>query len=209
MWQKILFVIVTLAFAFAILLLSVFRTAAVKYELSGKSVSQNDSMLGEGNATIDYYLPYPGRVLPDNPFWFLKALRDKLWFSFTTNPTRKAELLLLLADKRLGSAKILFEKGKNSEALSTLTKAEKYLEAAMVQERENRKQSLDTSEFLVRIAKASLKHYQLMQYIEKNVPDDIKPAVIVSQEYPKKVYEQARNSLLENGLTPPENPFGW
>jgi hypothetical protein len=211
MWKKVLIYITTVFIAFGILFASVLRTASVKYEVSD-NLPYQDIDLSEADTDevyIDYYLAYPGRVLPDSPFWSLKALRDKFWLSITTNPTRKAELKLLFADKRLGSSKILFEKGKVEEAVSTLIKAEKYLEDASLEEERLRKEGFDTKELLYRLTNASLKHYQVMKKIISVVPCDVRSYVLELQEYPKKTYERGKNGLLDKGEAPVENPFEW
>ncbi len=212
MLRKLVVTSSVLIFAFGILFISVFRTAAVKYEFSESPdivLDGTPQVLGEESIEIDYYLPFPGRVLPDSPIWPLKALRDRVWLWITTNPSRSAELKLLFADKRVAMSKILFEKGKPEIGFATLTKAEKYLEEASIQEQENRKEGNDTSDFLERIAKASLKHAQVMKEIVEIAPEDTKPGVIASGDYAKRAYENAKNALLEQGLEPPENPFDW
>ena len=212
MFRKLALFSAVLIFAIGILFTSVLRTAAVKYEFS--DMPQNGSgrtlrVLGENDVKVDYNLAYPGKILPDNPLWPLKALRDRVWLWITTNDSRKAELQLLFADKRIAMSKILFEKGKPEEAYSTLTKAEKYLAEASVGEKANREKGMDTSEFLMRLTWASLKHAQVIDEITQIVPDDVAPSVIATKEYPKKVFEETRNSLLEIGIDPPENPFDW
>lgn len=207
MFRKLFLVLSTLFFAFSVLLISVFRVASVRYEFANKA--QEPLILGENESVIDYQLPFPGKVLPDSPFWPLKALRDKIWLWVTTNPTRSSELKLLFADKRLGSSRILFEQGNPEIGLSTLTKAEKYLEESSVKEDENRYAGLDTTEFLIKIAKSSLRHYESMEYILTLAPEEAKPTIIQTQDYAKKVFEKSRNALLEKKITPPENPFNW
>jgi hypothetical protein len=209
MLRRLAIISSVLLVAVAILAISVFRTASIKYEFSQEPSAIGAAVLGEATVEIDYYLAYPGRVLPDHPLWPLKALRDRLWFLVTTNPSRKAELNLLFADKRLGSSKLLFEKGKAGIAYSTLTKAEKYLEETSNLEKENRREGIDTSAFLERLAKASLKHFQVMQEILAIAPEDAKPGIIQTEDYAKRAYEDARNALLEKGLSAPENPFDW
>lgn len=210
MFQRLIVILATLAFAFGILFTSVFRTASVQYVFSQTSSSgpkeEQGEVLGE-SVEIDYYFPYPGRILPDHPLWFLKALRDKVWLLITTNPSRKAELKLLFADKRVVSAKILFERGKPELGVSTLTKAEKYLEEASNLEKENRKEGLDTSEFLSTLAKASLKHRQTIDEILKLAPEEAKPIIIKAQDYSKETYNKTRDALYEKGLPVPENPY--
>jgi hypothetical protein len=208
MWRKLSVVSLVLVFAFGILFLSIFRTADVKYDFGG-STSPQTIKTEEGEIVIDYYLPYPGSVLPDNPFWPVKAARDRIWLMLTTNPTRKVELKLLFADKRLGAARILFENGNPEIGLSTLSKAEKYLEEAGMQEKESRDKGYDTTELLQRLSKASLKHYQVIQEILKIAPDEAGPTLSESLNYSKSTYSDARDALLEKGISPTENPFAW
>jgi len=209
MWRRLVIIIPALVFAFGILFTSVFRTAAVKYEFAAGKVTPELSVPGNNDVQINYYLAYPGKILPDHPLWMLKAIRDRIWLLVTTNSSRRAELKLLFADKRLGSAKILFEKEASEEGFSTLTKAEKYLEEATVLEKENRAKGENTTEFLTILTKASLKHYEIMQEIIKIAPEDAKPKIIGIEWYSKKVYEDSRNALLEKDITSTENPFDW
>jgi len=196
-----------IAFAFGILFVSVFRTASIRYVFSQNSApAPRPSVLGE-TVEIDYAFVYSGKILPDHPLWFLKALRDRVWLLVTTNPSRKAELKLLFADKRVVMSKKLFEKGKPALGVSTLTKAEKYLEEAMRQEAENRAKGFDTSEFLMKLAKASLKHRQTIDEILALAPEDAKPIIIKTQDYPKDVFSRTREALNETGLPTPENPY--
>ena len=97
MWRKSAVTLSLLVVAFGILITSVLRTAAVKYEFTG--APDSGAVLGAESVDIKYNLAYPGKVLPDSPFWSLKALRDRVWLFVTTNPYRKSELNLLFADK--------------------------------------------------------------------------------------------------------------
>lgn len=210
MFRRILVILTTLTFALGVLFTSVFRTASVRYvfsETPNTSLQEGQGVVLGESIEIDYYFRYPGRILPDHPLWFLKALRDRVWLLLTTNPSRKAELKLLFADKRVVSAKILFERGKPELGVSTLTKAEKYLEEACNLERENREKGLDTSEFLSTLAKASLKHRQTIDEILKLAPEEAKPIVIRAQDYSKETYNKTRDALYEKDLPVPENPY--
>ncbi len=60
-----------------------------------------------------YNLP-ESRTLPDSPWYFIKNLRDKFWVDFTNNPLEKANILLLIADKKLEEAIKLVEKGREN-----------------------------------------------------------------------------------------------
>ena len=209
MWRKIAFITFIIVFAFGILFTSILRTAAVRYEFKGTTNNTANRVLGDRTVNIDYYLAYPGKILPDSPLWPLKAARDRVWFWLTTNPSRKAELLLLFADKRLSGSQVLFEKGKADVGFSTLTKGEKYLEEAAQLEKENRGKGINTTEFLTRLAKGSLKHFDVMEEILTVAPEDAKPDIIKTQDFAKRIYNDSKNALLEKGIEPPENPFNW
>lgn len=209
MLRKTFIFLATLGFAFAILFVSILRTASVKYSFSDTFYYSDDQILGEEDSHIDYFLVNPGKVHPDSPLWPLKALRDRTWLFFTTNPGRKAELKLLFADKRLLASKVLFEKGNPELGFSTLTKAEKYLEQASLKEKENREKGIDTSDFLERIALASLKHFEVIEEILALAPEDARQGIVESQNYPRKIFLQSRDLLSQMGKTSPKNPFEW
>ena len=165
MFRKLAIISSVLIVAFGILFTSVLRTAAIRYEFKGPKTVSDTKVLGDSTININYSLAYPGSVLPDSPLWKLKALRDKIWLTLTTNKSKKVELNILFADKRLGSSQILFEKGKSDIAYSTLTKGEKYLEEASTLEEQIRREGVNTVDLNTRLANASLKHFEVMQEI--------------------------------------------
>lgn len=79
------------------------------------------------SAQLDYSLPYPG-ILPDNPLYFLKTFRDRLFSFFISDPVKKSEFDLLTADKRLASSIELFDKGKKELSETTISKGLNYFE---------------------------------------------------------------------------------
>lgn len=82
------------------------------------------------SATPQSQIPaFPG-ILPNHPFYFAKMARDKAQYVLTKNPEKKLELLLLYADKRLISGQILILQKEIDIGISTITKAEKYLQKA-------------------------------------------------------------------------------
>jgi hypothetical protein len=208
MWRKLFVAIPIIAFASLILFISVLRTASLRYEFSG-SMSDKKGYLSTLNSKVDYTLPFPGGILPDHPFWPVKVIRDRTWLFITTNSERKIELHLLFADKRLGSAKMLFERNNQELGVATLLKAEIYLREASEREHQARSSGIDTTDILDRLSRASLKHYELMSLMYLSASDEARPSIVVLQEIPKKVYEDARNAQLDKGIVPYENPFNW
>ena len=187
-----------------ILVVSVFRIAEVKYVFSQAPTPTPSTTK---SVSIAYNLPYPGSVLSDSIFWPIKAMRDKVWLTLTVDPAKKADLYLLLADKRLADAEVMFTNDRADLGISVLTKAEKYLESAQSTERIAHKEGMDTTAFLGRLTLATLKHREVMDGMLSTAPEDAKPYIIKIEDYPKKLYEQAKNGLLEAGAKAPQNPY--
>ncbi len=194
-----------LTLAIAVLLASVVKASAIEYNFTQKpSPTPTTNIPSVG---IVYNVAYPGIVLPDNPLWPLKVLRDRIWLSFTFNPIKKSELYLLLADKRLASAQVLYKKGKSELATSVLTKGEKYLEAAISEEKIAKAQGIDTSNLLHKLGMCSLKHRQVIDEITQIAPEDAKPRIVETQNYSKAAYNEVKNRLSQIGVVAPQSPF--
>lgn len=192
--------------AFGFLFISITQTAQVKYSFSENSNQNRAKVLGD-EVLVDYELPYTGRIAPDHPLWSVKAARDALWLLVTPKAERRAELNLLYANKRLVSAKELFENNKPELAMSVLIKAENYLSQAQKEEEIARKNGVDTKAFLQSLSLASLKHREIIKEILEIAPDDAKSEVVKAEDFSVKVYEDTKNTLLSQGLIPPEDPF--
>lgn len=205
MIRKFLGTFFVLSFGSLILLVSLFSSASLKFAFEGPVV------LGESEETktVEYNLAYPGGILPDHPLWPLKVLRDKIWLIFKGTDLKKAETTLLFADKRLGASRTLFEKSKPEIGFSTLTKAEKYLEESFEHERRAAAKGAETKDFLQKLARASLKHVEVMEEILLISPEDAKPQIIKTMNYSKDIYRQVDKILLEKGTPAYENPFDW
>lgn len=80
---------------------------------------------------VQYALPYPG-MLPDNPLYPLKVVRDRILVLFTRDPVQKIRLSLLLSDKRLSMGKTLWDDQNQDLAISTISKGEVYLWTAVM-----------------------------------------------------------------------------
>jgi hypothetical protein len=145
-------------------------------------------------AKVDYFLAYPG-ILPDHFLYPIKMVRDRIWLFLTTDPLRKAETLLLFADKRLGAGKALIDEGKEQLGISTLTKAEKYLERAIAQERIASQKDKDTTAFLEKLSVAAKKHEEVLAELQKKVSENGKGVIGEILRYPRRGYEEVRQRL--------------
>lgn len=191
-----------LIFAIGVLGTSIWRTSAQSVSESYEGVPARNEEITEsvqGQATeagenlVDYDLHwggtiYPG-ILPDHLLYPLKMIRDRIWLWLTTNPFKKAELLLKFADKRLMAAEALIEKDKVDLGITTLTKAEKYLERAINQERVAQEAGVETTDFLEKLSRAALKHEEIILGFEKKIPNEAKSAYDSALQYSRAGYE--------------------
>jgi hypothetical protein len=188
-----------------IIIISIFRVAEIKYIFS-----QSPKPTPEAKYTtpsIDYKLPPKNSIEPDSPLWPLKALKDRIWLTVTINPSKKADLYLTLADQRLVCAQSLLERNKTDLAVAVLTKGEKYLEMAHNEERLAKGNGINTKDYLKKFLEATLKHREIIEKMIALAPEDAKPILIKTQNYPKNLYNEGRNNLLDEGLPVPQNPF--
>lgn len=122
------------------------------------------------NQKVVYDLPHPG-ILPDNPLYFLKALRDRVLELTTQDPLKKAELYLSYSDKRAEMALELAGKGKNALAVSTVSKGEKYFLKIPQILLEAKKQNIKPSnEFKYKLQLSNLKHREVIETLLKELP---------------------------------------
>lgn len=203
--RKYLLGVAGIVLALGILSISLLRSASIRYAYAAPTPPPSNSKIQ--SETVEYFLPYPGRIAPDSPFWPAKALRDGIWYKLTINPLKRAEIALLFSDKRLQFSKSLFESKKPDVGFSTLTKGEKYLEIAMTNEKEARDKGMNTSEFLTKLATASLKHKEILTEILDIAPEDVKPGIITTEIYSKNAYKMSSEVLISRGLPFPKSPF--
>jgi len=130
-----------------------------------------DSASLKTETKTDYYLPYPG-ILPDHPLYWLKMVRDRLSLAMTQEPVVRFEKLLLYADKRIGAAEALIKGRKFSLGISTANKAEIYLERAIAQFEQLKKEGKATAILEDRISKAVAKHQELLEKLEKESKEE-------------------------------------
>lgn len=202
--SKIVGTIATLFIALTILSVSVLKSATENHAYNPTVLSErttSEKLQESKTPTIDYLLAYQGKINPDSTLWYLKVLRDKVWYTFTFDSVKKSELNLLFADKRLNSSLEMFKNNKPDLGFATLTKAEKYLEMAVPK-------STEDKEYLKKLALSSLKHREVIELqILPLSPEDVRPNVIRVGDYSKETYKKARDLILSVGAVPPSNPF--
>jgi hypothetical protein len=208
MISKYLYGITTFVLAFVILSISVLRSATASPAYGMSVTLPAPTPLPTPMPEIVYPLPYPGKILPDNWLWYLKASRDRVQYLITTDALKKADLALLYSDKRLAASLILMDAKKPDLAVSTLTKGEKYLELALIDEQIARKAGINTQDFLTKLGNASLKHRQIIEEkILPQMPEDLRPEVVKAEDYAKKAYKDCRDALNGLGVPCPKDPY--
>lgn len=120
---------------------------------------------------VEYELPYPG-ILPDSPLYFLKAIRDNVFAFFVSDPLKKAEYNLLMADKRLASSKSLVDYKKYDLAITTLSKSGNYFDKAIQQAAELRRQGKNADTTLDKLLTASQKHQEVIFLMSQKTTGD-------------------------------------
>lgn len=122
---------------------------------------------------VDYYLAYPG-ILPDQPLYKLKMVRDRARLMMVKKSPQKVALVLLYADKRVGAGVALIEGGQMGLGITTIQKGVKYYEQAVTLSKELIDGGIDIGLVREALNKAPLK------YIEKI--DELLPRVTSEQK---------------------------
>lgn len=121
----------------------------------------------------EYVLPYPG-LLPDNPFYHVKTIRDRIVGFLISDPLKKTEFNLLQADKRLSAGIVLVQQGKVSLAEQTISKGENYFDDVFTQLQIAKQQGLGTEDVIRKLLTASKKHILVLKQLEATVPKENK-----------------------------------
>ena len=206
MFWRIAGIALLCVFAFGILFISILRSAEIRYSFS--QAPEITSRVPK-EEHIEYQLPSAGKVLPDNPLWFIQIGRDRIWYTLTPSGLKKAELDLLFSDMRLLATKELFKKEKYELGVVILLKAEKYLEEASFKEEEARHGGVDTRDFLIRMTMSSLKHREVIEELLVLAPADARPEIVKIKNITKDVFVRGRNALQETGKEIPKSPSEW
>lgn len=139
----------------------------IAFPLFNTNSSQTISL---SDQKVIYELPYPG-ILPDNPLYSIKAVRDRLLDFFTRDNVKKAQLYLMYSDKRAHMAILLAKKGKEQLAITTLSKGEKYSAQIPGLLKSSKAQGVNPPDDLVFRSKLSnTKHREILDTFVKDFP---------------------------------------
>ncbi len=162
-----------------------------------KEVAATPSASVSPTPAVEYYLPYPG-ILPDNPLYKLKMVRDRIVLWLTFDPLKKSQLELLYADKRVNAAWELEQGGKSSLGVSTATKAEKYLEQSANGVIDLQKQGLDVKSQLLTLQSAATKHTELLQTMQERLTGSDQTTIMNTVAETQMVGQSVTQALRES-----------
>ncbi|MBI5621074.1 hypothetical protein HY949_04790 [Candidatus Gottesmanbacteria bacterium] len=110
--------------------------------------------------SVQYDLAFPG-MLPDNPFYKVKVLRDRYIADFISDPIKKIEFYLKQTDKGILAAAMLVDKNNVTLARETALKAEHNM-TLLTYELYRLKGKQDEA-FFMRLKTASAKHQEVLR----------------------------------------------
>lgn len=147
---------------------------------------------------ISYELPYPG-LLPDNPLYFFKVLRDKVQGFLISDPIKKAEFDILQADKRLNVGIYLFDEGKEKYTLSesTISKGENYFDGVIISLTLAEKEGIDISSTVNKLNMSLQKHDEVIKEMGKKTSGKLKEGFLDSSQKVIRYQNQAKEFKLK------------
>lgn len=150
--------------SFAIIFLFTFSVLPIKTAFAEESTPSAEPASVK---IIKYDLAYPG-MLPDNPLYKLKVLRDKIISSMISDPNKKIDFYLTQVDKGILASAMLIDKNNVELAETTALKAEHNFtlltyELGKLEQKPN-------NEFFNKLKTASLKHQEILNLIISRVP---------------------------------------
>lgn len=112
-----------------------------------------------------------GRILPDNPLYFLITIKEFFSRLFQPSAAQRAEFDFVLSGKRLKESYLMFETGDNDLAVSNLLKYQKRLAIMVTQLKRARSQNQDITEQINKISDDLFYHQTLLLAIISKKPN--------------------------------------
>jgi len=166
----------------------------VLFLVSTPSFAQENVGSGSAQTQVDYTLPYPG-LLPDSPFYFLRATRDKIISLLISDPLKKAEFDLLQADKRLAAGMYLRDKKKYEMAATSISKGENYFESAITQAKIAKNKGQSVGDIASRLYKSAQKHEEVIKDLESRTKGNLKATFLAEEKRADDFEKRAKEFL--------------
>lgn len=130
-----------------------------------------------------YDLAYPG-MLPDNPLYKIKVLRDKISLNFMSDPYKKIDFYLLQTDKGMLATAMLIDKNKIDLAEKTSLKAEHNYTLLVNEFKET--PNKPNAQVFKKLKTASFKHQEILTSIIKRLPSDKQKTFKIVLDFSKR-----------------------
>ena len=118
-----------------------------------------------------YLFGLGARLQPDSPFYFVKTFQENLVLTFTPNPTRRQELRLQLAGRRLEELEKLSEEGKTNHLSPTSQAYSRTLAAVSENLDDLRDSTGNAATLLQRFEEEGSRHLLILEQISLRIPD--------------------------------------
>lgn len=128
-----------------------------------------------------YKLPQTN-MLPNNGFYIFKEIRNSLWQSFSNGSEKEAKTVLILADKKMGEARTLAEKGKYRLALEASMKAVDKLKYANGLVTMMKNQNTAQKQMIAQVKETSLAYSEIIREIGQKSGADNQKYILLQKE---------------------------
>ena len=164
----------TISILFLFLFVFVFNTNGV---LAQEVIVSTESAMATQSSSpkIEYNFVYPG-ILPDNPLYFLKTMRDRVVSILISDKLKRAEFDLLASDKRLVASSQLVKRNKDALAITTLSKSNNYMDQVVVSLAAAKKAGQNIDTVFNNTKNSIIKHREEAMKMEKSIDKEFAPA---------------------------------
>lgn len=158
----------------------------------------NPAVAQQKDSKIDYDLAFPG-ILPDNPLYKLKVLRDKISIVLIADTYKRIDFYLLQADKGILATAMLIDKNKVALAQQTALKAEHNM--TLVTYELKKLSEKPKNELFEKLKTASKKHQEVLNTLIGRVPSQSQKTFITVANFSKtnlQTIEKLQNKKYYN-----------
>lgn len=138
---------------------------------------------------------YTPRLLPDNPFYFLKSWKEKVELFVARTSEAKAEKHVEIATRRIAEAKQMVKKNKSEFVSELMEKHQQHLGKAMEKVEEAKEKGRDVEAVLERVTEATSTHLQVLAEVYEKVPEQAKEAIEQAMEVSSRGQERALEAI--------------
>ncbi len=131
---------------------------------------------------VNYNLPSPG-ILPTNPFYGFKRIRDYFWILFTRESIARGKLELMMADKKLSEANALIPDGKVRHGYESLDDSLRYLDESYTSVKSAVDKPEERNQLLLQIRNAGIAYEQIINNMGSSVtnPEEDKKDIMLEK----------------------------